>query len=376
MADSTESYVDILYREDKDGKGAIFDHHRLREVTGLPTRAVFYYDDEEKSLNAERVFLGAHQAWGYTFQFDPPPCIHFFRYRANGGARDRDAPPNELVKHERKMLMEPGGGLFVFPGKHGWTKMGVNEGFDRQVTELFKVLKGIGRPVLAICASTLVLGRTDHWEIENLTGHSSGRSPQLNNEGGIVYNSLLHGLDLVDGSLLDGLAKKKGFVREKLLVNSVHSYQLADRFPSNTAFFEVSARSTDGNEESHRHPMVKKGRFRAFASGGVIEAIEARKGAPILGAQFHPEAFDSRSTPSNFGYFVIRAMAEAGCAYWAKRTLVGSFPTGADDEAIATPPPEANVQEATPPPSPEPDGDEPRGRVAAMPRTRLPRTDE
>ncbi|KAI8847098.1 hypothetical protein BC829DRAFT_444842 [Chytridium lagenaria] len=298
------AYIDIIVREDGNGKGFLFDHYVIRRTTGRLTRAVFLNPD----INPEAFYA---QVQGllhaqYTFAFTLPPYIAL--------STEGNSNSNVICRNVFDLLADKDGELLFLPGAHQWERE--RTAVDAEVSTVFSAVKTLGRPLLAVCGRMLSLGAADNWVVANLTTHSAGRMLSLSLEGRIHYNTALHGVALKQDTVLHDIYTKwnhgQDFSEEEKLeflhVNSVHSAQLyRPTLVTSTGIGEyiTTPENTNGKyftESARSLPGFKNGRCKDKPIADVIEAIESRWGAPMMGVQWHPEAYESPSTASSGPY--------------------------------------------------------------------------
>jgi len=245
-------------------------------------------------------------------------------------------------------------GLLVIPGAPR-SKQGdpVRASYENR---LIKEALLRGQPMLAICAGSWRL-----WEflwrqfigevelldcIEEVYGHSAPKMMSLSPNAPIVQdNTLLHGLQLGTESLVYSfMHAKPGDLSQSqnphspyrlippapinMKTNSVHQHapkvptitnpSLQDRFKLGKHLIEIAAKSSSSDPD---------------IQSGSIEAFCLRFGAPVVGMQWHPEAFvpdhdekdDERLKAAQYNQAFITNMAKAGQAYAAKRLLLSQF---------------------------------------------------
>jgi gamma-glutamyl-gamma-aminobutyrate hydrolase PuuD len=275
----------ISYRHDCEGKGAIFDHHAVQAITSYPTTI----------LSSENIDMKQPNELGYTFALkNKPECRNFL---------SEDA------------------GLLVITGSHK-----AEEGKDRYVKRIEFENKQIkkalleGRPILAICAGSWVLwnnfidsdSTNINTHLKKVQGHNNRRGMiRLNIEGKVIFNEQIHDIDINKNSLLFSFINyPQSNVIEKISVNSLHSVAVNENTKPN--FINIAAQSTKDS---------------------VIEAFETKFGAPVIGIQWHPEAYTNNSTPclsmdiKKCHQNIIQSMAQAGDAFSKKQNVLKELKT-------------------------------------------------
>ena len=259
----------IAYREDGDGKGAVYDHHTVQQITDHPTQFSVPF-----ALSLEYF---THYMNTQTFNLT---------YGTENGS-GKQIPITNTTSYD--------GGLLIIPGRrNAHLPHPVRTKHEQQ---LLKDAYRRGQPVLAICAGSWELwehfgGTTIH--VEN---HQHLPMINLDSDGHTTNNTQVHYISVENGSLLASVMP----CRMPILVNSIHGKAVSDEIVPD--IFTVIARSIDSEDE---------------AEINVIEAFETKHGAPMFGIQWHPEAYERGSAHAN----ILSYMAKAGDAYAARRRML------------------------------------------------------
>ncbi|KAI8810971.1 hypothetical protein BJ742DRAFT_799379 [Cladochytrium replicatum] len=364
---TSQSVIDIIYRADGDGKGAFWDHYTIQIATGCPTRALFIplslVDNTENSARKFEEYLRnqtfnlPHSEHSHNLSKTCPLFVHV---------------PFDDHKALKRTICQRDGGLLVIPGSDAkiWTKD--HASIVSRAKRVLPLCQTIGRPVLAICAGTIALGESVGWETESVEGHASARMMTLNSMGSVAHNSQMHRLSFESGTILsalDQLSRCGTTVTERIRSNSVHNVALIGTPP---AGWTVSAKSVE--------PLLTN-RHKTEPEEDVTEAIEAIFGVPMIGTQFHPEAYSKtkgkRKTTTEseldcaFHRSIIDYMAQCGNARLMKQFITTDLlreqlrtlrkaKNGSTNIMLASVPHEVTLSKAdrnqslpSPPPSPE-----------------------
>lgn len=312
---NTTSYVAICARgswDDPQGKGILFDHTRIQHITKQRTLLLL---SKEESLALE-VFRIAELAFN-EHKFELPFL----------SKKKTPLPPFSAIFE--------GYGLVVMPGMARLEKDDV-----RQVSHEYRVLRTAlnrGQPILAFCAGSWKLWEqliiwTQHpdklneeaselkdWHKSNLslaevTDHNyNGGMPRLSKKEAskTTHNVALHRIRLEkqSNSFLEECFREE----EDLKVNSVHWLAVNEKvLPPNICITAKALKIHDLALHNRKgNPMQ--------ATEESVEAFESKFGAPIVGVQWHPEAYDRDESAHAK---IIKNMALAGEAYARKRCLL------------------------------------------------------
>jgi len=286
------------HQNDKDAKGIFYDHYVLQRSTQHPTVISIIPEKE------------------YPFS-DLTTYVRQNPYRIEKGTDiDGKMFPDIHIPGQE------GTGLLVIPGR-----MRAQEyDEDRASHEKHLIREALkrGQPILALCAgawrlwdSCRQLEAYPSYEqeidegLQTTEGHVYSRMMRLSQRtGDIVYNIDMHKVDIDPQSLLSRVVTNK-----KLDVNSVH-WKVVDQAkkPKNLLISAVSVTQDEG---------IKVPRLgTVFSKAGEAEAFENVDGAPILGIQWHPEAYNPSDSRSDSHLNILKFMAKAGDAYRLKRSLI------------------------------------------------------
>ncbi|MBB3228529.1 gamma-glutamyl-gamma-aminobutyrate hydrolase PuuD [Luteibacter sp. Sphag1AF] len=309
--------ITISHREDGRGSGAFWDHYTLRTATGRNTLA-----SHRKSVKPVVTAPGQEKA-------------KQFSGRLPG---ERDTPGATTgVGH---------GLLFIAGGNHGLASETPRNAShtpkgdavkrqarrDRHETFLMSQARLTGRPVLAVCGgSWRVLesfgGSTRGVETNT---HQTRQMPYLTSKGAVAKVASTHAVDVMPGTMVHHAFRDDAGTTPSH-VNSAH-WAVAEEsrpgqlsgvprvgFPSRP-LLEVSARGPT----PHDPPYLRKAMPYHRSS---VEAFESSHGAPVMGIQWHPEAYDRgfSSVEHQANGRLLNWMAKAGDAYEARREMTADF---------------------------------------------------
>lgn len=286
--------------DDKDAKGIYFDHYVIQRATGHFSKAV---------VPAGSVY--------------PFPAL-------NGYIRQNPYALPYGIEYSSRMLplqvTSDDGGLLIIPGRMRDREYDI----VREAHENALLRKALlrGQPVLGICA-----GAWRVWEalrrlemdpdfsqkmqegLAEVYDHSAARMMSFSESTGqVVYNIQLHGVKVEADSLLYQMMGKKSAV--EMDVNSVH-WKAPDRkaLPSNVRVVAVATKG-DVKETRNRHGRVVESEL------DTVEAFEAVFGAPVIGVQWHLEAYNLKDRGSEAHLNILRWMAKVGDVYAQKRKVL------------------------------------------------------
>ena len=317
--------------DDKDAKGTFYDHFVFQTITSFPTQILLPEDiSAEKALTNMRHYANSLPYGLLKGEQDHKSgkLLPFIQTDTSsidgllvitGRMRDRE---DDLIrqKHERALI------------RHALLR---------------------GQPILAICAGSWRLWQSlwianlyPNYDIESLKetrlknflkevqDHSASRMMSLSmNNPKVNYNTMMHGLELKEPSLLsDMMTLKNESFPETIQVNSVHwkapianpqITQDADQYPVG---IEASAwsKNTKKLENKNRHGHILD------PEEGVIEGFSSFYGSPIIGIGWHPEASNKDDEEEKYPIYnrmLIQRMAKAGHYYQIKHAMLQEFTT-------------------------------------------------
>jgi gamma-glutamyl-gamma-aminobutyrate hydrolase PuuD len=287
--------VSIPFRDDNRGGGAFFDHYTVQKATDRPS--VMVADEEQKS---NQVREHARQT----------------THRLPYGNEDETT-----IVPDIKLVKDAPIGLLFIPGKgRDSAKKGRLNEFEKRMAlqkDAFKWALIKGQPVLAVCAGCWFVWSELGGKLVDVKGHANRFMPSIKLSGKIGRNTQVHRIKFSDSSqiLASAMDIKNNEANTSPAVNSVHWKAPDPKFIPES--LEVSAWSV---ADAEIQPKSIE-----YLDSDTIEAFESKHGAPILGIQWHPEAYD---LPTDEKYYplqhqgIIRYMAKAGDTYLSRCRVV------------------------------------------------------
>ena len=288
----------IPFRDDGAGKGAYYDHYTMQQITGNPT---VISTTAEKPIDTLIDHLRT--------------VTHDIQIGMMNTSNHRTIPPviNELDKIFGLVLI-PGVARNTFEGKAG--------NFDarhRHEQMLIKNAYNRGQPMLGICGGSWVIWESFNGIVENVNYHNcrAGMPRIKDSTGKVGHNVQVHRIKIDKKAyLLKAALQIDNTTQCYPSVNSVHwQAPSSKKIPD---IFMVSATST----QDTKLPA------KAESEEDTIEAFESKYGAPILGIQWHPEAY-TNNCPAEYlphkQQCLIKYMVYAGQAYKNKQKLLGEL---------------------------------------------------
>lgn len=312
-APATPSHVLIPargYKDDKDAKGVFYDHYVFQRATGHRTKALVA-DKQVYPFASLSSYLKANS--------------HSLRF---------GVPDGEKVRPTVGSQFDDSAGLLVIPGRMKDREYdGVRTAHEAGIIR--EALKR-GQPILALCAGSWRLWESYRQLTEDPTytkivsdglvtvkNHVSSRMMSFSDKTGkIVYNLDLHGLKIENDSLLSSAFKGKKWKKplpEVVKVNSVH-WKVVNK-QKKPKILRIAATST------HEPKGVTVARLGVIhPEGGAVESFESEAGAPLLGIQWHPEAYNPEDATDSVDHLnILKYMAKAGDAYQLKQRMLKEF---------------------------------------------------
>ncbi|NII75069.1 gamma-glutamyl-gamma-aminobutyrate hydrolase PuuD [Dyella sp. SG562] len=312
--------ITITHREDAFGAGAFWDHYTTRSTTGRQT-----------DISHHRKVTATLEA---------------------SGVRNRGQYTGALPGRRPSRTTGPGSGLLLITGGNYGLESETPRNRDhvaadgalkrhgrrvRHEADLLKQAQLTGRPVLGICGGS--------WRVLESYGgstrgvkpktHQTKKMPYLTTKGVVARVASTHGLDVTPGSMLSG-AFRDDQQATPSQVNTAHWAVAEEASPGHLKgvptigrnkqpLLTISARGGTRNDP----PYLKKTEKVPDRS---VEAFETRHGAPVMGIQWHPEAygtgFEASHTQANRR--LLDWMAQAGDAYEARRGMTQQFKAALD----------------------------------------------
>jgi GMP synthase-like glutamine amidotransferase len=305
--------IGISYRSDGEGKGAFYDHYTVQLSTNHETQLVKSPDMISKLHNFAKQ---------QTFNL---------LYGNEDKETQKKLPP--ILKG-----WDENGGLLFIPGRPR-----TDEDQDRKLFEQQIIRKAMlkGRPILAVCGGAWRLWEAYGGRTKEVKDHNyNGGMLRLNEYGVVTHNIPIHSIKTIPHTLLTSIMNKNFAEEIRKAVNSVHWLAPDDgstaTLPSNKNkhihikalydLLQISARSIADPNISLK---TRQGEVMA-PDEETVEAFETLRGAPVLGIQWHPEAYcryrEGRETFYDSKHkSILKFMADAGDAYAARRRMTKEF---------------------------------------------------
>ena len=306
--------VTISYRDEGRGMGPFWDNHTIQMMTSAETHICYDGHSDIKDLVSFTEKIKAH-----------PDRLPVFMTTA-GSVPEADTAF--------------GDDLLIIPGNTRKTEIKRPEVFKARSDFEAMLLKDAinrGRPVLAICGGSWrlwqALGGTS---FRQAPGHDYPASHprddlRIAKNGAVIGNVMAHQVSVEKESILnDAMALKKQ--TEALWVNSIHWQVIDDsQMPQNVM---ISARSISHQPHiflswlfafvswlTRLLPLFN--RFKpVYCEEHEVEAFETTTSAPMLGVQWHPEAFAAGGQGSRAQKKLFSYMRDAGEAFKKKQVLL------------------------------------------------------
>lgn len=288
--------IAISYREESHGKCAFFDHFTLRVMTGYQT--VICKPDDKSIINiANYINLRGGDPTKYALPLNPdiPTTVDDWAKQSGfifipGYTRksDKDQPADHVkrVKYEK---------------------------------ELINKARLRGQPVLAVCAGSWTLWENYGGCVVSVSDHNyGGAMPRLSTVSPCVSNNkMIHQVTPTRGSYLAGAIQSNA----SFAVNSVHWKAPKENASASVMnLLEVSAYSKQDDELA---PHSRQGHI--MKPENCVEAFETKYGVPMIGIQWHPEAFNPREKDHKIHKSIFDFMVSAGKTYLNRQKLNEEF---------------------------------------------------
>jgi gamma-glutamyl-gamma-aminobutyrate hydrolase PuuD len=311
----------ISYRECGSGKGAFWDHYNLQEHTQAQTVVL-----KPNEARCSRLHDYLRQV---TLQFPSDisnlgPSGSPSRSVGSPSRRQNIPAPSRVENSVNDF------GLLFIPGM----ARDVIESEEYKLRKKFEIeqirqARLTGRPVLALCGGSWTLWEAYGGAIREVKDHSyRGGMPRLDPKTGrVLYNKQIHRIELqATGNILRGAMGTLSEENQNPTVNSVHWMAVSENHQP--AAFDVSALSIE--DESLAPNRNVNGVLSLYHPETCIEAFESKHGVPIMGLQWHVEAYGNTNDEKiacahQIG--IINYMAQAGKAYLIKQKMLAQFKT-------------------------------------------------
>ncbi|WP_434041512.1 gamma-glutamyl-gamma-aminobutyrate hydrolase family protein [Sorangium cellulosum] len=307
--------VTIAHREDARGAGAFWDHFTVRSALDRATTASYNaHQNTDIAANPE----GKHGRYSGPMPGGNPP-VHtdegqglLFIPGGNYGLETEKPTPDPTHR----------------PRGDAMTRQGHRAEHER---ELLRRARLTGRPVLAVCGGSWRLleafGGTTR-RVETHT-HQTRIMPYLTTTGQIARVASEHPVTILPDTMLSKVFRsKRGDVPG--IVNTAHwavaeeprrgviAREDTEPVPQPVPPLAVSARAP-----SSTPPYM--GRDTKERDWGSVEGFETTHGAPMMGIQWHPEAYNPDDLHAEANRNILNWMAKAGDAYEARRHFAQLF---------------------------------------------------
>lgn len=320
--------VTIAHREDARGAGAFWDHFTVRRALDRATTASYH----------------AHQ----NTDIVPNPEGKGGRY---SGPMPGGNPPVHTDEGQG-LLFIPGGNYGLEtekptrdpahrPSGDAMTRQGHRAEHER---ELLRRARLTGRPVLAVCGGSWRLleafGGTTR-RVQTHT-HQTRIMPYLTTTGQIARVASEHPITILPDTMLSKVFRsKQGDVPG--IVNTAH-WAVAEE-PRRGVLAGVDTEPVPPLAVSARAPSSTPpymGDGTEERNWGSVEGFETTHGAPMMGIQWHPEAYNPGDLHTEANRSILSWMAKAGDAYEARRHFAQLFeelmraeePPGGENPAV------------------------------------------
>jgi gamma-glutamyl-gamma-aminobutyrate hydrolase PuuD len=312
-----EGPIAITYRNEGGGKGAFYDHHTLQLSTDHPTVIALDEEGNAGNLNQDLIKTFIRDKWTFGLSY--------------GIDKDGKRIPDATTRPWKQ-------GLLVVTGRER-DQEGIEARNKYEQLVLRESLRR-GQPILAICAGCWQLWKAFDGRFEGVKDHAYRQMINLSEDTGqVTYNKQIHLISIEQQSLLfQAMRKPKNLL---LPVNSVHWKApklnkvrgVKDKFKV-TAEDKFKVSATAKHDEGLAPFRNIKENKKMNVQENTIEAFECENGAPILGIQWHPEAYATDSeaevteAPQGANLALlryIRYMAKAGDAYYRKIQMLAEL---------------------------------------------------
>ncbi len=313
-----DASISISYREDagKTMNGAFYDHYTVRRITGHNTQVILAPRKTVTKL--------------YEFTYNTVLSL--------GIGHELGIKVYPAVKDEKNNEE----GLLFIPGHSSG-----GEDWERAAHEkvLINDARKRGQPILAICGGAWKLWENFGGKKRPVTGHNYSSMPRIltgsETFGYMGFNKQIHRIGFKLGeqkldsteppavattivaSIMYGANGLTLPATPTLLpkVNSVHAFVPDEKnIPQD---LEVSAMALRDDT------LAPANRGGVMYPEQTIEAFEAKHGVPMVGIQWHPEAYFEPNVTHSPEYKqhldILRYMAKAGDAYNAKQKMLREY---------------------------------------------------
>jgi gamma-glutamyl-gamma-aminobutyrate hydrolase PuuD len=290
--------IAIPYRNEGGGKGAFFDHFTVRQMTGWSTKIIVKPGtgiSELKELIDSRAETGKYglpvdEGLPAIADNEGEDCAFIF---IPGYTRDSDS--EKPLAHTNRVKYEQ---------------------------SIIKKAVCRGQPVLAVCAGSWTMWQAYGGGLVEVADHNyGGAMPRLSQSAPVVCNNkMIHRVRCMPHTLLAGSMAKDGLI-EDVAVHSVH-WKAVDKDSCGSKNLQISALSVQDDDIA---PNSRQGQLMKPENS--IEAFETIYGVPMVGVQWHPEAFNPGEADSRSHQNLFKALQVSGMAYLNRKKLNAEIKT-------------------------------------------------
>ncbi len=204
---------------------------------------------------------------------------------------------------------------------------------DRLKFEKQLIKKAIyrGQPILAVCAGGWTLWQAYGGTLKDVSDHNYGAGmPRLSTIAPtVVNNKLIHRVRTVAETLL---SQSMDFTMgdDDIPVNSVHWQAVDPQSKNISSNIKISATSVQDDELAPNSRQSKK-----MKPDNCAEAFETIHGVPMMGIQWHPEAFNPTDDAFAPHQGIFKAIQTAGMTYLNRRVLNDEYAARWEQEAYS-----------------------------------------
>ena len=259
--------------------GAFYDHYTIRQITGHNTMLI---QNSTMNTNDFNIFF-RDNITKYTLK-------------------------NNLIDLPQAASIATQGLLFI-PGHPRIAEdLHTRDKFERK---LLTIARKRGQPVLAICAGCWNLWQHFKGIIGSVEHHCYSRTPNIKKNGDVGYNVGIHRVNVTPNTMLHKLMPIEQVT--EFIVNSVHWQAPVGTVPDQLIISATTIRDNDISIKMRAGCLMEP-------DPGTIEAFETIHGVPMMGIQWHPEAYyPATDIHGQFSSNIVLYMVQAGDAYLCKR---------------------------------------------------------
>lgn len=290
-------FVAVSYRNDSEGKGAFFDHFTLRKMTGWSTQIVVKPGTPIIALTNYMNYRAGYNYYGLPI--------------------NNEVPLAEMDGANAAFIFLPGYSRDSDTNQPDFHKNRLN--FEK---ELIRKARNRGQPVLGVCAGSWTLWQAYGGSLKDVADHNyGGAMPRLStSSAAICNNKMLHRVRPIENTFLSAALKYKPGVSPNIQVNSVHWKAVNPDTLIPGSNLMISALSV---EDQTLAPKSRNGDI--MHPDNCVEAFETINGVPMVGVQWHPEAFNPDEPLAMTHQGLFKAIQAAGATYINRRNLNNQF---------------------------------------------------